>query len=56
MQTNADKALECKQNADKFNRYYSLPGNGNDSTERRDMEGFEGWEPLPTHPIITKLL
>ena len=27
MQTNADKALECRQNADKI-RYYSLPGNG----------------------------
>ena len=27
----------CGQNSGKFSRYYSLPVNGNDSTERRDM-------------------
>ena len=54
MQTNADKALECRQNGDKFNRYYSLPGNGNDSIERRDLEEIEVWVPHSTHPIIPK--
>ena len=37
MHTNAYEALECIRNAYKYNRYYSLPGNGNDSIERRDM-------------------
>ena len=42
MQTNADKALECRQNADKFNRYYSLPGNGINSTATREWGEFLG--------------
>ena len=36
MQTNADKALECRQNADKFYFYYSLHGKANDITETRE--------------------
>ena len=56
MHTNAYEALECIRNAYEFNRYYSLPCNGNDSTERRDMEEIEGWEPHPTHPIIPRLM
>ena len=40
MQTNADKALECRQNADKFYLYYSLHGKGNDITETREWGDF----------------
>ena len=42
MQTNADKALECRQNADKFYLYYSLHGKGNDITETREWGDFLG--------------
>ena len=31
--------------SEKFNRYYSLPGNGNDSTERRDVVENGKWKP-----------
>ena len=36
----------------KFNRYYSSPGDGNDSTERRDMEEIEGCDPHPTREYL----
>jgi len=45
-----------RKSVDKFNRYYSLFGNGDDSTERRDMEEIEGWESHSTEPIIQKLM
>ena len=42
MQANADKAFECRQNADKFYLYYSLHGKGNDITETREWGDFLG--------------
>ena len=42
MHTNAYEALKCKRNAYEFNLYYSLPGNGIDSTETREWEDFFG--------------
>ena len=40
MNTNAYEALECIRNAYEFNLYYSLHGNGNDSTESREWGIF----------------
>ena len=42
MQTNADKALECRQNADKFYLYYSLHGKGNYITETKEWGDLLG--------------
>ena len=37
LRTITENLVFCGQNSEKFNRYYSLPVNGNDSTERRDV-------------------
>ena len=43
-----ENLIFCGQNSEKFNHYYSLPVNGNDITERRDMTENEKWKTHPT--------
>ena len=48
LRTITENLVFCGQNSEKFNRYYSLPVNGNDSTERKDVVENEKCNPHPT--------